>query len=70
MTLLNVKETARVLRISTVTLRRFVKRGTIPHRRIGKQVFFMPDDIETYLAARAVPITNPRSPGYTEAARE
>jgi excisionase family DNA binding protein len=68
MQLLNVKEAASELRISAVTLRRFTKCGTIPFRRIGRQVFFTPDDLNTYLTARAVPITNPRSPGYTEGA--
>ena len=60
MQLLNIEEAAENLRTSSVTIRRMVKAGTIPYRRLGTggkntRIFFTPEDLTTYLEAATVP---------------
>jgi excisionase family DNA binding protein len=60
MDLLNVAEAAESLRTSPVTVRRMVKAGTIPYRRLGTggkntRIFFTPEDLDAYLEAAKVP---------------
>ena len=60
MQLLSIEEAAEVLRSSPITIRRMVKAGTIPYRRMGTggkntRIFFTPDDLAAYLEAAAVP---------------
>jgi len=49
MALLNLKEGSRELRISAATLRRFAKNGKLPYRRIGAKIFFLQEDIDSFL---------------------
>jgi excisionase family DNA binding protein len=60
MQLLNIEEAAENLRTSSVTIRRMIKAGTIPYRRMGTggkntRIFFTPEDLAAYLEAAAVP---------------
>jgi excisionase family DNA binding protein len=60
MQLLNIEEAAEELRVSSVSIRRMVKAGTIPYRRLGTggkntRIFFTPEDLSAYLEAAAVP---------------
>lgn len=60
MQLLNIEEAAENLRTSPITIRRMVKAGTIPYRRLGTggkntRIFFTPEDLDAYLATAAVP---------------
>ena len=43
------------LNVSTRTVRRWVRNGTIPHLRISSQVRFDPDEIAAFIAGCAVP---------------
>ena len=45
----NVNDTAQKLHISTVTLRRFIKKRVIPFHKIGKKYYFTEEDINEYL---------------------
>jgi excisionase family DNA binding protein len=59
MQLLNIEEAAESLRTSPITIRRMVKAGTIPYRRMGTggkntRIFFTPEDLAAYLEAAAV----------------
>jgi excisionase family DNA binding protein len=60
MELLNVEEAAKRLRASKITIRRMIKAGTIPYRRLGTggkntRIFFTPGDLAAYLEAATVP---------------
>jgi excisionase family DNA binding protein len=60
MQLLNIEETAEILRTSPITIRRMIKAGIIPYRRLGTggknmRVFFTPEDLTAYLEGAAVP---------------
>ena len=65
MQLLNIEEAAKNLRTSPVTIRRMIKAGTIPYRRLGTggkntRIFFTPEDLAAYLEAAAVPAKGAR----------
>lgn len=47
--LYSIEETAPILKISTVTLRRLIKKGKISFRLIAKKYFFSNDDITQFL---------------------
>jgi len=47
--LLDKKAAAAALKISTVTLDRLRKTGELPFRKIGSQIRFLPQDLETYI---------------------
>jgi len=60
MQLLNIEEAAETLRSSPITIRRMVKAGTIPYRRMGTggkntRIFFTEADLKAYIEAAAVP---------------
>jgi excisionase family DNA binding protein len=60
MQLLNIEEAAENLRTSPITIRRMVKAGTIPYRRLGTggkntRIFFTVEDLDAYLEAAKVP---------------
>jgi excisionase family DNA binding protein len=64
MELLTVKEAAKNLRASIVTIRRMIRAGTIPYRRMGTggkntRIFFTPEDLAAYLESAAVPARRP-----------
>ncbi|GHU62083.1 hypothetical protein FACS189445_4750 [Spirochaetia bacterium] len=55
--LMTIKDAAPELLIAEITLRRMVRKGEIPHHRIGKKILFSPKNIEQYLEKCAVPAT-------------
>jgi excisionase family DNA binding protein len=64
MQLLNIEEAAENLRTSPITIRRMVRAGTIPYRRLGTggkntRIFFTPEDLAAYLDAALVPARTP-----------
>jgi excisionase family DNA binding protein len=64
MELLSVEETAEYLRASPISIRRMVKAGTIPYRRLGTggkntRIFFTESDLTAYIEAAAVPARIP-----------
>jgi len=54
--LLTVYETAPILKMAVITLRRIIRKHEIPFHKIGKRYFFTDEDIQTYLSQTAVPI--------------
>jgi len=54
--LLTIRDTARILGVAIITLRRLLKKHEIPFHKIGRRYFFTEEDIETYLSQNAVPI--------------
>jgi excisionase family DNA binding protein len=71
MQLLNIEEAAENLRTSPVTIRRMIKAGTIPYRRLGTggkntRIFFTPEDLAAYLEAAAVPARRSATEGRHE----
>ena len=51
MELLDKKETAAILRISTVSVDRLRKRGALGSRKVGRAVRFLAKDIESFIEA-------------------
>lgn len=49
---LNVKETARILGVGSVTLYAAIKRGEIPHLRIGRRIVIPIESIDNLLKAQ------------------
>ncbi|MDO9528756.1 MAG: helix-turn-helix domain-containing protein [Syntrophales bacterium] len=43
-----VKEAAEYLGVAEVTLRRWVKAGTIKHKRVGRNIVFSPDELKVF----------------------
>jgi len=43
-----VKEAAEYLEIAEITLRRWVKAGTINYKRIGRNIVFDPDELKSF----------------------
>jgi excisionase family DNA binding protein len=54
--LIGVRDTALILNIAVITLRRLIKRRGIPYHRVGRKYYFTEEDIETYLSQTAVPM--------------
>jgi excisionase family DNA binding protein len=59
MTLYNVSQAGKELRIAAVTVRRKIRAGEIPHHRIGGKIFLTPEDLAAYLESAAVPARKP-----------
>ena len=57
MTLLSVSEFAKEIRLSEITVRRRLKSGEIPHRRLGGRFFFTLEDLQNYIEHCAVPVS-------------
>jgi excisionase family DNA binding protein len=55
MTLYTIKEAAKELGISAISVPRKVRMAELPHRRIGSLIRFTPEDLTAYLEAAAVP---------------
>ena len=55
MILYTIKEAAKELGISPISVRRKVRMAELPHRRIGSLIRFTPDDLIAYLESAAVP---------------
>jgi excisionase family DNA binding protein len=54
--LYSVVETAKRLKIATITLRRLIKKRSVPFHRIGHKYFFTDDDINNFLLKAFYPI--------------
>ena len=50
--LLTVAEVADMMRVSTMTVYRFIKAGELPAIRVGKSYRLKQDDVDAFLAAR------------------
>ena len=59
MSLMNLKEGASELRISSCTARRMIKDGKLPCRRVGGKIFFLPEDLQNFLQ-KCLVTSNPR----------
>jgi excisionase family DNA binding protein len=55
MTLYTITEAGKELGISAISVRRKVRAGELPHRRIGNLIRFTPDDLTAYIEAAKVP---------------
>ena len=64
MVLLNKSETAKELRVHPCTIQRMIAKGSINHHRIGKKIFFTPEDIEQYLKLCAVTVADAADEGH------
>jgi excisionase family DNA binding protein len=51
--LLRLKEVAKLLGVSEITIRRRVREGTLPHIRINGQVYFRPHELKAYIDLHA-----------------
>lgn len=47
------KEAAEYLEVAEITLRRWVKAGSIKHDRVGRNIVFDPDELKVFGNARA-----------------
>ena len=50
--LLTVKETAKILKLCTKSVRRMIERGDIPAHRLGRLVRIAPADLHAFLKLR------------------
>lgn len=50
--ILTVKEAAQYLKLSVVTIRRLIKKGEIPHFKIGDAVRIDKQDLDKYLESK------------------
>ena len=48
--LLNIQETATFLRISTHTLRAWIRQKRIPRVRLGRRVLLRKEDVESFIS--------------------
>jgi excisionase family DNA binding protein len=55
MILYDVQQAAKELGISPITIRRKIRLGEIPHRRMGGLIRFTPQDLQDYIDRSAVP---------------
>ena len=53
--MLSVNQTAEILNISEITLRRLIKKGHITYRKIGDRYLFTEADIDSFLESVKVP---------------
>ena len=67
MDLFSIPEAARLIRASEITVRRKIKAGEIPHRKLGHRYFFTKDDLELYISQGAVPMRGEARPHVKEA---
>jgi excisionase family DNA binding protein len=57
--LLKLRDVANVLSISTVTVRRRVRDGSLPAVRIKGRLYFHPHEVKAFLAKHATPLWEP-----------
>jgi excisionase family DNA binding protein len=55
MILFDIRQVSEKLRLAPITVRRRVRAGEIPYRKMGGKIFFTPEDLAAYLEASAVP---------------
>jgi len=53
---MTVSDTAPILNMAIITLRRLIKKRGIPFHKIGRRYYFTDDDIQTFISKTAVPI--------------
>lgn len=53
----NIREAAEMLDINTVTLQAYIKKGTIPARKLGGRWHITEDNIKEYV--KGIPFTDP-----------
>jgi excisionase family DNA binding protein len=56
MSLFTIHDVAPLLKISEITVRRFIKDHSIPYHKIGKKYFFTDEDLQAYFTKVAVPM--------------
>ena len=59
MVLFDVLQASSELRLAPITIRRRVKSGEIPYRKLGGRIFFTQEDLDHYVAVSAVPARKP-----------
>jgi excisionase family DNA binding protein len=59
MTLYTIKDAAKELGISPISVRRKTKLGEIPYRRMGGLIRYTPQDLQDYIDRSAVPARVP-----------
>jgi len=55
MELLNRLQAAEILGVSVATVDRLIKKGILPHRRIGGNIRFTAGDLEMFVDAAKIP---------------
>ena len=60
---LDYAEAARLLGLSPYTLRRYVSGRRLPHRKIGKRVFFDPEELRSWVESHRVGVQKGRTHG-------
>jgi excisionase family DNA binding protein len=56
---LNVREAAEFLRLSTYTVRKYAKRGTLPAKKTGRDWLFVKADLLSWLRTKEPPQEGP-----------
>jgi excisionase family DNA binding protein len=59
MTLYNVSQAGKELRLSAITVRRMIRAGEIPHHRLGGKIFLTEQDMQDCIDRSAVPAKKP-----------
>jgi excisionase family DNA binding protein len=59
MTLFDIKQAGKELRLAPITIRRKIRTGEIPYHKLGGKYFLTPEDLAAYLEAAAVPAQKP-----------
>ncbi len=47
---LSTEEAAKVLHCSTRSIHNYIDRGNLPYRRTGRRLYFLKEDLETFMA--------------------
>ncbi|GHU56177.1 hypothetical protein FACS189442_4540 [Spirochaetia bacterium] len=59
--LLTIKTVGGMLNTSEITIRRMLRRGELPHHRIGSRYLFTESDITEFLNGTHVPAKHPKT---------
>lgn len=51
----SVEQTAEIMGQSDQTIRRLIRRGELPHLRVGRRLILLEDDVYRFLRDRRVP---------------
>ena len=51
----DLSDVAEYLRVSIVTVRRLIKKGLLPHRRVGRRIIMLQEDINILLSNSLIP---------------
>ncbi len=47
---MSIEEASQVLHCSTRSVHNYIERGYLPHRRTGRRLYFLKEDLETFMA--------------------